>query len=560
MATYEKMVLISEVEYMNLKNYKYLPYEIDGDEESDDDDDDESGYRPDRNRRQSQTPDDRHITTPSDTRSSASSARPSSTSSDTQSSASSARPSSTSARRSIDLTSSDTQSSVSSARSSMSSGDARSSMSASSARSSMSSGDARARAEAAQRMEEQRIEELRRAEEQRMEELRRAEEQRMEELRRAEETAQIAARMRAQVLADEEARRREDGEERRREEVQRAAQQHRDKILQQAGQPVLMYWHKGRVGWRERLDTSSDCADDAPPDPPPLQPLSIRKKDRPDVQQLQRLRHKSVKFEIKARQIIHRKSGPEKQRYRKIIERMRRNTAKQEQYDDMVARWRQRRELREAMEWEDRLKHLDRDLRIVLKRINQDDMFSAYGDGGEGIPDVGAEVEMESFMSDEQRAAADEQRAAEEHAAEEQRLAEEAQREYEEWQLGNDEDRRQRAAEYNAFLDKMAARDAEQADMETEEAIETEESQAGEVQYDLRSIPAKLREHAQQLLDQLEQREILFDSNVYAHADDPYPDQMNIDVPRFLQLAVRNIHKKTIIWLRDPARWRLWSD
>ena len=34
MATYEKMVLISEVEYMNLKNYKYLPYEIEGDEES----------------------------------------------------------------------------------------------------------------------------------------------------------------------------------------------------------------------------------------------------------------------------------------------------------------------------------------------------------------------------------------------------------------------------------------------------------------------------------------------------------------------------------------------
>src|SRR3977135_2506174 len=537
MATYEKMVLISEVEYMNLKNYKYLPYEIDGDEESDDDDNDESGYRPDRNRRQSQTPDDRHITTPSDT----------------QSSASSARPSSTSARRSIDLTSSDTHSSVSSARSSMSSGDARSSRSSGDARSSMSSGEARARAEAAQRIQEQRMEELRRAEEQRMEELRRAEEQRIEELRRVEETAQIAARMRAQVLADEEARRREDEEARRREEVQRAAQQHRDKTLQRARKAALMEWNKAKVGRRERLDTSSDSEDGAPPDPPPLEPLRIRKKDRPDVQQLQRLRHKSVKFEIKARQIIHRKSGPEKQRYRKIIERMRRNTAKQEQYDDMVARWRQRRELREAMEWEDRLKHLDRDLRIVLKRINQDDTIPAYADGGEVIPDVGAEVEMESFMSDEQRAA-------EEHAAEEQRLAEEAQREYEEWQLADDEDRAQRAAEYNAFLDRMAAREAEQADMETEEAIETEESQAGEVRYDLRSIPAKLREHAQQLLDQLEQREILFDSNVYAHADHPYPDQMNIDVPRFLQLAVRNIHKKTIIWLRDPARWRLWSD
>src|SRR3977135_809004 len=134
---------------------------------------------------------------------------------------------------------------------------------------------------------------------------------------------------------------------------------------------------------------------------------------------------------------------------------MRRNTAKQEQFNDMVARWRQRRAQREAWELEDRLKHLDRDLRIVLKRINQDNTIPAYG---EEIPDVGAEVEMESFMSDEQRAA--EEHAAEEHAAEEQRIAEEAQREYEEWQLADDEDRAQRAAEYNAFLDRMAARDA----------------------------------------------------------------------------------------------------
>src|SRR3977135_2209968 len=129
MATYEKMVLISEAEYINLKNYKYLPHEIEGDEESGYDDvgesgytdsgyegDDDSGYPPGRIWRHPQTPDDRHIQTP--------------------------RPSPKSARRSIDLTSSDTQSS------------------ASSARSSMSSGDARARAEAAQRMDE-----LRRAEE-----------------------------------------------------------------------------------------------------------------------------------------------------------------------------------------------------------------------------------------------------------------------------------------------------------------------------------------------------------------------------------------------------------
>src|SRR5271156_2682418 len=43
MATYAKMILISEAEYLNLKNYKYLPNEIQeyGDEDDDDDDDDD---------------------------------------------------------------------------------------------------------------------------------------------------------------------------------------------------------------------------------------------------------------------------------------------------------------------------------------------------------------------------------------------------------------------------------------------------------------------------------------------------------------------------------------
>ena len=48
MATYEKMVLISEAEYLNMKNFKYLPHELDdgGDDDGGDDGDDggESGY------------------------------------------------------------------------------------------------------------------------------------------------------------------------------------------------------------------------------------------------------------------------------------------------------------------------------------------------------------------------------------------------------------------------------------------------------------------------------------------------------------------------------------
>src|SRR3981189_3225992 len=50
MATYEKMVLLSEAEYLNLKNFKYLPHEVDDESGYDDDCDDgddggeESGY------------------------------------------------------------------------------------------------------------------------------------------------------------------------------------------------------------------------------------------------------------------------------------------------------------------------------------------------------------------------------------------------------------------------------------------------------------------------------------------------------------------------------------
>src|SRR3981189_2154193 len=79
MATYEKMVLISEAEYLNMKNFKYLPHELDDDDDDGgesgyssgygDDDEDESGYHPGRVWRQPQTPEERHIQTPSPTRS-----------------------------------------------------------------------------------------------------------------------------------------------------------------------------------------------------------------------------------------------------------------------------------------------------------------------------------------------------------------------------------------------------------------------------------------------------------------------------------------------------------
>src|SRR3981189_3299526 len=80
MATYEKMVLISEAEYLNMKNFEYLPHELDDDDDDDggesgygsgygDDDVDESGDHPGRVWRQPQTPEERHIQTPSPTRS-----------------------------------------------------------------------------------------------------------------------------------------------------------------------------------------------------------------------------------------------------------------------------------------------------------------------------------------------------------------------------------------------------------------------------------------------------------------------------------------------------------
>ena len=79
--------------------------------------------------------------------------------------------------------------------------------------------------------------------------------------------------------------------------------------------------------------------------------------------------------------------------------------------------------------------------------------------------------------------------------------------------------------------------------MENEPDTSAMEESVGGDEYDLSGIQRLLQDHARQLLEELLQRDILWDSIVYAHAADPQPNQMNIDTPRFLHLAVRNTHR-----------------
>ena len=78
--------------------------------------------------------------------------------------------------------------------------------------------------------------------------------------------------------------------------------------------------------------------------------------------------------------------------------------------------------------------------------------------------------------------------------------------------------------------------------MENEPDTSAMTGSAGDDDYDLSNIPRALQGHARQLLEELQRRDIIWDSNIYAHAADPNPTRLNIDTSRFLQLAVRNTH------------------
>src|SRR3981189_868390 len=95
------------------------------------------------------------------------------------------------------------------------------------------------------------------------------------------------------------------------------------------------------------------------------------------------------------------------------------------------------------------------------------------------------------------------------------------------------------------FADEAApeGRAEEEAQMENEADTSAMTESAGDDDYDLSNIPRALQGHARQLLEELQRRDTIWDSNIYAHEADPNPTRMNIDTARFLQLAVRNTHR-----------------
>src|SRR3981189_285612 len=492
MATYEKMVLISEAEYLNMKNFKYLPHELDDDDDDGgesgygsgygDDDEDESGYHPGRVWRQPQTPEERHIQTPSPTRS----------------------------VRSADFPP---------------------------VGPTIESGAPTSSAESIER------------------------------------GGPIESPVRAAQL--------------------------------------------GRLGRRERLDTSSgtsvarsihfaedaDALEDvaaairrALPTPPPLERLNIRTSEREDLQELRRLRRDHGNFEAAKRRILAKNETRnvskankwlQRQRYLKLIKGIEHNTELHTQIAQILNRWRRQSEAvlpveieaqitdEARVDLEDNLRYLNPDLRVVLRRLSEEEILHSYEAAGYDISNIGAELEVETFDPDEaDRQLEYEQRLADEEEA--QRLADEEYAQHLEdeearaesdteargWaehadDIEEEEERLEAARRFNEFLDRMARQDEqrfedeaaaeqraeEDAQMENEADTSAMTQSAGDDDYDLSNVPRALQGHARQLLEELQRRDIIWDSNIYAHEADPNPTQMNIDTARFLQLAVRNTHR-----------------
>ena len=261
----------------------------------------------------------------------------------------------------------------------------------------------------------------------------------------------------------------------------------------------------------------------------------------------------------------------------------------------------------ERSELETRLDNLPDDLSAAIRHIGREAIIQNYGEHGYNIPDIAGEIELETFITDEdiQRFVDEEEEASmrageeyDEYLRLEEEQREKARREAEEdaqyEQYVEDQERQQHAAEQPDERDEIeqrraekARRFAQQADearweeerreeaqrraeeeeqrraeeeeqrrLEEEAQRDNEDTSAAEDSsvvdsaaeesfadhdYNLSEIPANLEYNARQLLNQLMMRDILIGRNFYPHADDDRQTQVNIDVPTFLQLAVRNV-------------------
>src|SRR3981189_3318471 len=253
----------------------------------------------------------------------------------------------------------------------------------------------------------------------------------------------------------------------------------------------------------------------------------------------------------------------------------------------------------ERSELETRLDNLPDDLSAAIRHIGREAIIQNYEEHGYNIPDIAGEIELETFITDEdiQRFVDEEEasmRAVHEYdeylrLEEEQRenARQEAEEDAQYEQYVEDQERQRHAAEQPDERDEIeqkraekARRFAQQADearweeerreeaqrraeeeeqrrLEEEAQRDNEDTSAAEDssvqvdsaaeesfadrEYNLSEIPANLEYNARQLLNQLMMRDILIGRNFYPHADDDRQTQVNIDVPTFLHLAAGTI-------------------
>ena len=206
------------------------------------------------------------------------------------------------------------------------------------------------------------------------------------------------------------------------------------------------------------------------------------------------------------------------------------------------------------------LTNLPKDLKVILRRITDEEILNKYLGNAHTLENLVNELELETFDADAEdlrlererqdyARQMDEDRRAEALRVElAEEAAEDARNNAMRWRF---EERRRHLMDElmdedpndTTIYNRTSEMDYDIAGDETLPAAEDPADESLDMTADLNSIPCSLQHQARQLLYQLNLREVLHNNTFYPHEEDHQLEQANVDLPKLLHLAVRNTHQ-----------------
>src|SRR5271156_3948504 len=206
------------------------------------------------------------------------------------------------------------------------------------------------------------------------------------------------------------------------------------------------------------------------------------------------------------------------------------------------------------------LTNLPKDLKVIVRRITDEEILNKYLGNAHTLENLVNELELETFDADAEdlrlererqdyARQMDEDRRAEALRVElAEEAAEDARNNAMRWRF---EERRRHLMDElmdedpndTAIYNRTGEMDYDIAGDETLPAVEDPADESLDMTADLNSIPCSLQHQARQLLYQLNLREVLHNNTFYPHEEDHQLEQANVDIPKLLHLAVRNTHQ-----------------